>query len=73
MLGDLAFGESFHCLDEGKAHWRINDIQNGVKAVFKLKSIERFLPGFFPAFTMLVIFIGSAMAKDPAESFTLCT
>ncbi|KAK7746481.1 hypothetical protein SLS53_002440 [Cytospora paraplurivora] len=72
VLGDLAFGESFQCLEQGEAHWWINDIQQGVKAAFKLKSIERFIPGFFPAFMAVFKFVGAAMAKDPEENFMFC-
>lgn len=72
ILGDLAFGESFHCLEKGKAHWWITDIQRGVKAAFRLKSIERFIPGFFPAFMAVFRFIGAALAKDPEANFLFC-
>lgn len=72
ILGDLAFGESFHCLENAKTHWWIEDIQEGVKAVFKLKTIERFVPGFFPLVMKLMLLVGTAMAKDPEENFMFC-
>ncbi|RYP04569.1 hypothetical protein DL764_004377 [Monosporascus ibericus] len=72
VLGDLAFGESFGCLERGKSHWWIDEIQEGVKAAFKLKTIERFIPGFFPVFMKVMMFLGTAMAKNPEENFNFC-
>lgn len=72
VLGDLAFGESFGCLDRGESHWWINDIQEGVKAAFKIKTIERFIPGFFSLFMKVMILVGTAMAKNPEENFNFC-
>ncbi|RYO97042.1 hypothetical protein DL765_011340 [Monosporascus sp. GIB2] len=72
VLGDLAFGESFGCLERGKSHWWIDEIQEGVKAAFKLKTIERFIPGFFPVFMKVMMFFGTAMAKNPEENFNFC-
>jgi hypothetical protein len=72
VLGDLAFGESFGCLERGQSHWWINDIQEGVKAAFKLKTIERFIPGFLPAVMKIMMLVGSAMAKNPEDNFNFC-
>ncbi|RYP88549.1 hypothetical protein DL769_000245 [Monosporascus sp. CRB-8-3] len=47
----------------------LDEIQEGVKAAFKLKTIERFITGFFPVFMKVMMFFGTAMAKNPEENF----
>ncbi|KAL3458183.1 cytochrome P450 [Aspergillus heterothallicus] len=42
IIGDLAFGESFGCLDNGKTHPWIASIQGNVKAIPILNALRRY-------------------------------
>ncbi|KAI1820253.1 benzoate 4-monooxygenase cytochrome P450 [Xylaria intraflava] len=72
LLGDLGFGESFHCLENGKAHWWILTMQSGAKAALRIKTVERFLPGLSSLLMVVLKIIGGAMAIDPEENFNFC-
>jgi len=47
ILGDLAFGESFGCLESGALHSWIGMIHTAVKSAITLQTIQRFVPGLF--------------------------
>ncbi|KAI1439027.1 benzoate 4-monooxygenase cytochrome P450 [Xylaria sp. CBS 124048] len=72
VLGDLGFGESFHNLENGKAHWWIITMQNGAKAALQIKTLERFLPGLSSLLMLVLKIVGMAMAIDPDENFNFC-
>lgn len=55
VVGDLAFGESFHCLRNGEWHWWISAIFDLFKAATFLRAAGRFPQPFFTIFLLCVI------------------
>lgn len=55
VVGDLAFGESFHCLRNGEWHWWISAIFDLFKAATFIRAAGRFPQPFFIIFLLCVI------------------
>ena len=52
VLGDFAFGESFHCLEEARPHFFMKKILPGILAASKMNQLERY--GIYSALKPLI-------------------
>jgi cytochrome P450 len=52
ILGDFAFGESFHCLEEARAHFFMKNVVPGIVAAAKMNQLERY--GIYSALKPLI-------------------
>jgi hypothetical protein len=68
ILGDLAFGESFGCLDSGAMHPWIELIFTSIKSVMDMQIIRR-VPGLF---TLILTVTGLRQNQDLQDQFMFC-
>ena len=72
VLGDLAFGESFGCLETGQLHWWSTMIQAAVKSAMSLQTMQRFVPGLFRVVAWTMMVVGNATSSKQMDNFLFC-
>ncbi len=72
ILGDLAFGDSFGCLETGQLHWWSAMIQAAVKSAMSLQTMQRFVPGLFRVVAWTMMVVGNATSSKQMDNFLFC-